>query len=378
MRPTLLRALVLSAASLTTLAATHASAQTWSLAPRPTLSIGSEDTGPEYLFNRVEQVRQLGNGRILVTMGPDIRYFDAAGKYVGKAGGRGQGPGEFQYIQDLITLPGDTLLVLNFRNKVWLTADGKYIRQELVKVDPLMEGGWFSEGAFLLPNGNLLAHQYAQEQPGSVPTGLHRPVLRFTILDLRANAITPLITAGGLRQITDGRGGGGVQAFSPHAQNAIGADRIYVGDNDTTFISAFTLDGKPQGTITVAEKAVPVTAQALDAYRKATLDAIGNNAQRRAQFERGSNEVPKPKRFPYWGTALVDKAGNLWVSAPMTGYSSPLEWSVFNRAGRRIASITMPAGFTPKDIGADYVLGVARDDNGVESVRKYSLAKRAR
>jgi len=35
--------------------------------------------------------------------------------------------------------------------------------------------------------------------------------------------------------------------------------------------------------------------------------------------------------------------------------------------------IPMPARFLPKDIGADYVLGVARDAEGLETVVLYRL-----
>ncbi|HYV99465.1 MAG TPA: hypothetical protein VE967_18550 [Gemmatimonadaceae bacterium] len=351
-------------------------AQSWTLAANASVIIGSEDRGPEYQLSQVSLVRRLSDGRILVVMGPDMRYFDASGKYTAKAGGRGQGPGEFQYVSALYVLAGDTLLAQNSRAKVWLSRDGKFIRQEILTLDPLMKNGWFAEGAMLLPNGNLLSPQYQEERPGSIPTGLYRPVLRYTLLDVSKGTIIPLITSGGLRQITHPGGrGGGVQPFTPHAQQAIGADRLYVGDNDTTFVSVFTLDGKPLGTVTVADKAVPVTARDLDDYKKSTLESIGNNAERRARFEQSWNEVPKPARFPYWSTAMVDKTGNLWVSMRATP-ALPTEWRVFDRAGKRIATLTAPAHFSIREIGADYVLGVAVDDAGIESVRMYALVKR--
>jgi hypothetical protein len=359
-----------------------ATAQTWSLSAQPTLAIGDETRGapstPEYQFNRIAHVRRLSDGRILVTMGPDIRYFGADGKYLSKAGGRGQGPGEFQYIQDLYVLPGDTLLALSSRNKVWLTPDGTFVRQELVMLDPLATGGWFSEGAMLLPNGNLLAMQYRQETPENPrPTGLYRPVLRYALLDLRTNRVTPLVTAGGIRQTSDPRGGG-TQAFSPHAQHAIGSDRVYVGDNDTTFVSAFTLDGAAVRTFAVADKAVPVTDAHMADYRRRTLEMIGSNAAQRSRFEQNLDAVARPKRFPYWGTAMVDRPGNLWVSAASTGAAGPTTWTVFHRDGGRIASVVVPSGFAPKEIGVDYVLGVMRDDLGVESIHMYVLNRRAR
>lgn len=361
---------------------TAASAQTWTLSAKPTTSIGDEGDAPpaaEYQFNRISNLRRLNDGRILVTMGPDIRYFGADGKYLSKAGGRGQGPGEFQYIQDLYVLRGDTLLALNFRFKVWLTLDGKFIKQEPLLLDPLMKDGWYSEGAVLLPNGNLLAPQYRQETPSApVETGLHRPVLRYSILDFATGTVSPLVTAGGIRQVSSRSGFSGTQPFSPHAQHAIGSDIVYVGDNDTTFISAFTLDGKPVRNTTVATEPTAVTKAHLDQYYKDALEFAGSSEERKQRFLQSWDRIEKPKRFPYWGTALVDKVGNLWISGPATGVRAPVEWSVFDRTGRRLAGVTMPTGFGPKDIGTDYVLGVMRDELGVETIRMYALERRSR
>jgi hypothetical protein len=46
---------------------------------------------------------------------------------------------------------------------------------------------------------------------------------------------------------------------------------------------------------------------------------------------------------------------------------------VFDRDGAWLGDVTLPAHFQPYDIGADYVLGVARDDDGVQTVVQYAL-----
>ncbi len=358
----------------------NALAQTWVLSDRPIVSIGEVEGAPEYQLNRVAHARRLSDGRILVTMGPDMRFYDAQGKYISKAGGRGRGPGEFQFIQDLFVLGGDTLLALNFRDKVWLTSEGKYIRQEQMTLESLNKDGWFSEGAMLLPNGNLLAMQYPQEKPNDPRmTELHRLTLRYTLFDVPSGKTLPLIVSGGLRQITHPGGrGGGVQAFSPHARHAAGSDRVYVGDNDTTFVRAFALDGRPLNAIQVATRATRVSAADLKYYRDQAIARISDNQQRKAEFERSWDEVPKPGRYPYWGTVMVDKGGNLWISDPQLARPTPLGWNVFRSDGRLLARVTMPERFIPKEIGLDYVLGVARDEFDVEYVKLYRLSARAR
>lgn len=340
----------------------------WLLSAEPTLRIGDE-ANADYRFNRISHLRRLSDGRIMVTSGPDIRFFDASGKFLSRAGGRGRGPGEFQSISDLIVMAGDSLLTMNIQTIVVLDPAGKFVRQVQPDLMPLASGDWFTEGNVLLPNGNLLAAQYVRDKKGSPkPTTLFRPVLRYSILDLATSKVTPLHTGGGIAQQYV-NGSPIVMPFSPHEQKAVGADRVYVGDNDSTIIRAFDLTGKPLGAFTVADKARPVTPADLEAYRQSQLEWSTRNREPRQVFDQRWSAGPKPKRHPYWNSAIVDKTGVLWISVADS-------WSAFDRDGKRLAATAMPARFTPKDVGIDYVLGVQRDEDGVETIAMYSLRRR--
>ncbi len=356
------------------LTATPARAQL-SLSPQPALSIGSLDGDPAYQLHQVHAARRLGDGRVLVTMGPDLRFYSAAGRHLTNAGGRGQGPGEFEYVQDVRVLPGDTLLILHFRHLVWLDPSGKYVRQRPLDLAPLMQDGWFSEGGLLLPNGDLLAPQYRQTPRGAPPvTGLRRPPLRVSLLDAARGAVIPLREAGGLRQMAVGDPPrSSVQRFSPYVQYAFGAGHVYVGDNDSTLVHRFTLDGRAQGAITVADRPTPVTAQHVAAVRAEREAWAGADPARRASLQ-SATAIPVPSRHPYFGRLLVDPLGHLWVSSPVIPGQRET-WTVFDADGRRVGAVTMPQRFTPHEIGVDYVLGVARDEDDVEFVRMYGLRR---
>ncbi len=365
------RALSLLFALLTLVAPVQAQ---WSMAPQPSLKIGSE-VGPDYQFNRIDHLRRLSDGRIVVTTGPDIRFFDASGKYLSKAGGRGRGPGEFQYISSFIVIPGDTLMTMNVRTIIWLDAEGKFVRQVQPDFQPLSSGDWFTEGSVLLPNSNLLAPQMSREQGSARNATLHRPKVQVSILDLRTARATPLHVGGGIaQQYVNGRPL--VMPFTPHEQYAVGADRVYVGDNDSTMIHAFDLTGIPLGTISVADKPVLVSAAELEAYKQREMEWAVPTRMTKQEFELSWSAGPKPTRHPYWGTALVDATGVLWISAPPRSGDAPIAWTAFDPSGRRSGAITMPARFTPKDIGSDYVLGVQKDEDGVESIALYALRRR--
>jgi hypothetical protein len=53
--------------------------------------------------------------------------------------------------------------------------------------------------------------------------------------------------------------------------------------------------------------------------------------------------------------------------------STPTSWRVFDKAGKWLGTVTLPARFNPMDIGTDYVLGLWRDEDDVEHVRMYRL-----
>lgn len=50
-------------------------------------------------------------------------------------------------------------------------------------------------------------------------------------------------------------------------------------------------------------------------------------------------------------------------------------WSVFATDGSWLGTVATPPYFTISEIGSDYLLGVHRDELGVERVRRYRLVK---
>jgi hypothetical protein len=69
----------------------------------------------------------------------------------------------------------------------------------------------------------------------------------------------------------------------------------------------------------------------------------------------------------------VDAEGNLWVQEWKVVPYERRRFSIFDPDGRLVAAVTTPEGLRITDIGADYVLGVWRDENGVEFVRLHTL-----
>ena len=52
-------------------------------------------------------------------------------------------------------------------------------------------------------------------------------------------------------------------------------------------------------------------------------------------------------------------------------------WNVFSKDGAWIAAVDLPARFVPTHIAREHLLGVNRDDDGVERVTLYRLLRDA-
>ena len=84
----------------------------WRLGTEPTLTIGAVTGDPNYLFQGISHALRLEDGTIVVADrgANELRLFDAAGGFIRSLGGPGEGPGEFQLLNEVWTR-GDTILV---------------------------------------------------------------------------------------------------------------------------------------------------------------------------------------------------------------------------------------------------------------------------
>jgi hypothetical protein len=69
-------------------------------------------------------------------------------------------------------------------------------------------------------------------------------------------------------------------------------------------------------------------------------------------------------------------AGEMWVGLYNEDPAAPASYLVVDANGKAIGQISMPVGVTPFAIGRDYVLGVRRDEDGLEHIVQYTLQRR--
>jgi hypothetical protein len=87
------------------------------------------------------------------------------------------------------------------------------------------------------------------------------------------------------------------------------------------------------------------------------------------------SDVRRPQAFPLWRRVVIDSEGWTWAEQFGARAEDPALWTVFDPEGEARGVVTVPQGLTVHQIGADFILGVWRDEDGVEHVRRHRLLR---
>ena len=347
--------------------------------------IGGADEREGYLLHHVVGATRLGDGRIVIAnlSSQELKYYDPEGRHLFNAGGAGEGPGEFKLFEQLVRLPGDSILVLS-----WLSGltrfgpDGRYASSSLAALPP-RERCWYTEGQdYLLSDGSILL-RYASTA-GATPTdqpclrpGAGRPpavVGRYVpdTGDLDTIAVVP-----GVERTDDPARR--MHAYPKHPVLGVAHDRIHVGDTGSDTILAMSFRGD-----TVAAFAVP--------FESATVPPDAKEGQ----FEGGplfeGVTFVYPDYYPRYARLVAAPEDRLWVMAypPLKQPVIAMEldgpvsarrlnegawWKVIGSDGLPIADVRTPPRFFLLEVGDDHVLGLSMDEFLRERVEVYRLIR---
>lgn len=144
-------------------------------------------------------VALLSGGRVALVDQFSLRLhvFDAAGQHLGSAGGKGEGPGQFQNVFGMASVGGDSIGVWDgtLRRLSIFTGDAKFVRVERMEfTDSMSVGrkllGRFNDGRFVMLEQE---HEHAQpdgrgeikEQRRTIRAGSGRDAKSFALPPLR-------------------------------------------------------------------------------------------------------------------------------------------------------------------------------------------------
>lgn len=345
----------------------------WRVDTTPNLSIGTFGGDPEYeLFNVSGAVRfEDGTIGVVNTGSHEVRFYDAAGRYLRAIGREGEGPGEFRRPSRAFPLAGDSVAVWDSRLRRMSVFDGQ---GTFTRSFSLGGGGQsYSVGAV---SGRTLLAMTSIRFGRDAPAGARRDSSLSVLFDLDGDSLSTLGRFPAVDRFIRATGTGMTVAralFGRSTYRAAYGESWFVATNDAYVIDELDSEGTLVRSIRRAVAPVEVTSAMIDREIEVHLSSMDEQFQK--MLAPLYAEMPKPRVLPSYGGLEVDPGGNLWVRHYGTVANPVYARTVFDPSGRMLGDIEFPPGLSVYEIGEDYVLGRWRDDMDIEFVRLHSLVK---
>lgn len=349
--------------------------QGWRIDPAPLARVGAAEGDPNAQFTWISDALRLSDGTLWVADGmtSELRAFHGDGRYLRTVGRKGGGPGEFAGLAALFLLPGDTVAAHDYQSArvTFFAPNGTAARSITLgpvegRLPPRPLGVFADRGLAVAPmfNPNFV--------PSPKPSRDSVALARYSAAGAQAAVVRRIA---GEETITVAGSGFAMRPAIPFGGNtfvAVAGTRLLVADNARYELAEHGADGRLVRIIRRDTPADPVT----DADRAAWLanQRASSGGRFREQQEKMLEKMPFPEQKAWFSDLLLDPAGNAWVERVVApGTETP--WDVFDPAGRFLGTVQVPAGMRLTQVGADFVVGVARDEMEVPQVRVHRIVK---
>lgn len=344
----------------------------------PVLEIGTIDGPVESQLYRVEGALRHDDGRIFVANSgtADVRIYGPDGNHLATFGGAGDGPSEFRS-PNLVQIRGDTVFVQDGTALVLFTDSGEFLDRRSLDLElvtrlvttPFENGGWQNPETYMVPSS-----EWATGPPVAGPP--FRTPITFFAIDVVGGTVDTITTVGNATQQYVNVGGGQVRAFllpyfSDFMHGPAGGGYVIGDTGDPAFHRL-----SPSGDHSIVRWSAdpePIS----EAHIRDWIElqrGRGRSPERQREMERVWSSVDEPRTMPFYSRVVGTSDGTSWVL--MGGDRDGWHWMRFDDAGRRERDLMLPFRFSVLDAGADWVLGLYRDDLDVEYLRMYSLPPR--
>lgn len=328
---------------------------------------------------RVVGAERMTDGSILVgtQRGSPLIRFGPDGKFQGVLARKGSGPGDLQSIDGFLRRGTDTLLVWDPRTArlSTFTPEGLVESRSLAgRVQVTLAGvaGEFAPGHLLLRErgapGPLM-----RRGDGLVRDTTALLLLRIAVDEPAESLLAlPGIKVILLSQEVNGQMMPGMAA-SPDYHDAwalAGDGRGFAVNADAVDIRVLDSTGLRERW-TLAVPPVPVSGDEIGAMKTTIAEIFGETVLE--WWEPIWASVPPPSVRPAVAGILRSRDGTLWVERYSLVTDSIRLYHVFDTDGAHVGEVTVPRRFKVLSADHDWVLGVSRDEDGLESVELHAM-----
>jgi hypothetical protein len=357
-----------------------AGAPTWTVSPTPTINIGDE-TNTQTQFNGVSGVLRMPTGEIVVanSRSQELRVFSATGQYLRTLSRSGRGPGELRFLGS-IWRGGDTIFASE--SQPGEANLHSFTPRAFLGKSPVRNGerggigllGRFADGRFLVSSG----FRALPELPvgtlvvDTVPLGVAaiRDTIHPTWIGRFTNSKILLIDS----PFVPGRPFPVDYTFAGRLGYAVSGDRAWIVSPEDGMVNLYNSAGQRTGGFKLPVAPRPLNAEVIRRLRS-TLPAEAPNRIERLRIE-ALYSAPLPKQAPLFSALLPGVNGEMWVRLYEEDPAKPASYAIVTPVGKVIGRVTVPIGLTPFEIGTDYVLGVQKDEDGLEHIVQHRLQRR--
>ena len=251
----------------------------------------------------------------ILVVGPD-------GSLIRTVGGKGEGPGEFGNVIDVIVARDGSYTVMGFGQMDLLDPRGEFVRR--VTMDPATTGMVMADLA--LPDGRLVTDRIVRfgdddEQPGEEGRAIHifpldgaDPEILYTAWELPEEDEHETTFSGSVMRMAAGR------AFEPRLDYDLLADgRLALIDSVGYRVKLIGSDGSVTGTVERPIAPLPVDGAIMEAererYRERTEAVLESGTRNNIRVEReGAEERTFAAEVPVLYGLKVDWEDRIWVA----------------------------------------------------------------
>ena len=346
----------------------------WTVDAEPFVSIGEADGDDPYLFSRIVGVVRRTDGTIVVADGGarELREFDSTGRFLSSKGRRGPGPAEFGSLHRMARCGSSEIWVdAGSRISIW-SITLEYLREFTVPNSimwPLVCFG--GTGLLVKRDIGVRGSDFGGEREPPRNTiffdSLHLMVRdsmgrsRRDLMDIPLRAYVHVAKGGTLYGIS--------HPFGRSTLLAPDGPNLVIGYAERLEVNTYSRAGVLLRIARGPSEDLTLGAVWRREFEKAALVGPAKDARELLKIAGD----PMPSTIPAYSALKIDRDGNIWVKRfALPGHSTD-RWGVFDRDGRFLGHVAVPAGLDVYEIGPDYVLGSETDSLDVPRVRGYRL-----